>query len=259
MRIAIDVTLDYGFPDARVITAVIEAARTEGQVVIADYIDLGDLVQMVRVPGDSDVGTRILAQTMWPRLMVRYSATVELTREVADLGALQADALIALPGDVLPYLRASRYVQPELFGGFVASEFAGRSGGDLVLAIRDFVQGAMSYMPGSSNGNTTALESFAAREGVCRDYAHLTCALVRACGIPARCVAAYGPGAVPQDFHAVAEVWLEGGWHLVDSTGMCRPDGLVKIAVGRDAADIAFLDAGRDVEMITQMVSATFV
>ena len=126
----------------------------------------------------------------------------------------------------------------------------------MVAAACDFVMGAMRYSPGSSDGNTTALETFAAREGVCRDYAHLTCALVRAAGIPARCVAAYGPDVSPQDFHAVAEVWLAGGWHLVDSTGMAQADRLVKIAVGRDAADIAFLNAGRDVERVNQSVNA---
>ena len=259
MLVEIDVTLDYGFPDARTVALMIEAARTDGQTVLSDTINIDAVDRMHRVAGESGLGTRIIALTTAPRLTARYTATVEVTRRVADLRTLRAAALIDMPGDVQPYLRPSRYVQPEMFGGFVARRFAGLSGGGMVAAIRDFVQAEMSYMPGSSDGNTTALETFAAREGVCRDYAHLTCALARAAGIPARSVAVYGPDVSPQDFHAVAEVWLSGAWHLIDSTGMCRADGLVKIAVGRDAADIAFLDAGRDVSLITQQVNSWFV
>ncbi len=256
MQIELNVSLDYTFPDARTVTLVIEAARCDGQTVLSDHITIQNLSRIERVAGDCDLGTRILARTNAPRLSVSYMASVDVTRPGVDLTRLHTDALIDLPGDVLPYLRASRYVQPEMFGGFVANEFAGLQGGAMVAAIRDFVMGAMRYMPGASNGNTTALETFAAREGVCRDYAHLTCALARASGIPARAVAVYGPGVSPQDFHAVAEVWLSGGWHLIDSTGMCEANSLVKIAVGRDAADIAFLDAGRDVQPVNQYVNA---
>lgn len=256
MQIEINVSLDYLFPDPRTVALVIEAARTEGQTVLSDHITIQNLSRMERTPGDSDIGTRILAQTAGPRLTVNYMATVAVTRPTVDLGTLHADALIDLPGGVLPYLRPSRYVQPEMFGGFVANTFEGLTGGAMVASVRDFVRGAMRYIPGSSDSNTTALETFAAREGVCRDYAHLTCALVRAAGIPARCVAVYGPGVSPQDFHAVAEVWLSGAWHLVDSTGMSAANELVIIAAGRDAADIAFLDAGRDVERVNQYVAA---
>jgi transglutaminase-like putative cysteine protease len=71
--------------------------------------------------------------------------------------------------------------------------------------------------------------------------------LARASGIPARYASVYAPGVEPQDFHAVAEVFLadpggQGGlWHLVDATGMAQPGNMVKIGVGRDAADVSFL------------------
>ena len=58
----------------------------------------------------------------------------------------------------------------------------------------------------------------------------------------------YAPRVTPQDFHAVAEVFLAdatipggGAWHLLDATGMARADEIVKIGVGRDAADVSFL------------------
>jgi transglutaminase-like putative cysteine protease len=103
------------------------------------------------------------------------------------------------------------------------------------------VQDNLSYESSGSTGRTGALETFAERRGVCRDYAHLLVALARAGEIPARCVSAYAPGVDPPDFHAVAELWLDGGWHLLDATGMARADEIVRVAVGRDATDIAFM------------------
>ena len=106
----------------------------------------------------------------------------------------------------------------------------------------------LTYTPGSSDTNTTALDTFVERHGICRDYAHLVVTLARASTIPARFVSGYAPGVQPPDFHAVAEVFLAdptvpggGAWHLVDATGMADPAELVKIGVGRDAADVAFM------------------
>ena len=92
---------------------------------------------------------------------------------------------------------------------------------------------------------------------MCRDFAHLTVALCRAGGIPARCVSAYAPGVDPPDFHAVAELWLDGGWHLVDATGMSRCGDIARVAVGRDATDIAFLTIFGSATLIEQRVSVS--
>ena len=78
--------------------------------------------------------------------------------------------------------------------------------------------------------------------------------LVRAAGIPARMASVYAIGVEPQDFHAVAEVFLGGEWHLIDATGMAEEAAMVKIGVGRDAADIAFLTAYGDAVMVGQSV-----
>ena len=89
---------------------------------------------------------------------------------------------------------------------------------------------------------------------MCRDFAHLLVTMARAGGIPARCVSAYAPGVDPPDFHAVAELWLDGEWRLVDATGMARADELARVAVGRDATDIAFLTIFGRAEMMRQTV-----
>jgi transglutaminase-like putative cysteine protease len=77
--------------------------------------------------------------------------------------------------------------------------------------------------------------------GVCRDYAHLVLALLRALRVPARLVAVYAPGCDPMDFHAVVEAFVEDGWYVVDATALAPRSSLVRIATGRDAADTAFL------------------
>ena len=77
--------------------------------------------------------------------------------------------------------------------------------------------------------------------GVCRDYAHLVIALLRALDTPARLVAVYAPGCDPMDFHAVTEVAVEGEWRVVDATLLAPRQSLLRISTGRDAADTAFL------------------
>jgi transglutaminase-like putative cysteine protease len=80
-----------------------------------------------------------------------------------------------------------------------------------------------------------------AREGVCRDYAHLVVALLRGLDVPARLASVYAPGLYPMDFHAVAEAYIEDAWHVVDATTLAPRGSLLRIATGQDAAETAFL------------------
>jgi transglutaminase-like putative cysteine protease len=92
---------------------------------------------------------------------------------------------------------------------------------------------------------------------VCRDFAHLTVALCRTVGVPARLASVYAPGVSPMDFHAVAEVASGNRWELVDATRLAPRQSLVRIATGRDAGDTAFsttLDGGA--ELVTSNVLA---
>ena len=91
------------------------------------------------------------------------------------------------------------------------------SGGAKIEAMADWIRREMDYVIGSSDASTTAVDAFLSRRGVCRDFAHLMASFARAAGIPARLVSAYAWGLKPPDFHAVVEVWLDGGWHLVDA------------------------------------------
>lgn len=110
-------------------------------------------------------------------------------------------------------------------------------------------------MPGVSDENTMASDTYLARQGICRDYAHVLIALARAADIPARFASVYAPSVEPPDFHAVAEVYLGGAWHLVDPTGMAQADEMAVIGVGRDAADVAFMNIHGMSELVSQNVS----
>jgi transglutaminase-like putative cysteine protease len=79
------------------------------------------------------------------------------------------------------------------------------------------------------------------RQGVCRDFAHLSIALLRALNVPARLAAVYAPGLSPMELHAVAEAFVDGAWWVVDATQRAPRQSLLRVATGRDAADTAFL------------------
>ena len=81
--------------------------------------------------------------------------------------------------------------------------------------------------------------------------------MARAAAIPARYASVYAPDVSPPDFHAVAEVFLGGAWHLVDATGMARPEEIARIGVGRDAADSSFLSSFGLAELVNQLVTVT--
>lgn len=81
------------------------------------------------------------------------------------------------------------------------------------------------------------------------------CTIIRASGMPARIASVHAPGVEPQDFHAVAEVFIGGEWHLVGATGMAREAAIAKIGIGRDAADVAFLTAYGQAVMNIQSVA----
>ncbi|WP_314454556.1 transglutaminase family protein [uncultured Microbacterium sp.] len=142
--------------------------------------------------------------------------------------------------DTVRYLRPSRYAPADELGD-AASVFANLSPRETVKRVPAWVWEQLSYVPGSSGPTDTAVDTLRAREGVCRDYAHLTVALLRASGTPARLVSAFAPGLDPMDFHAVVEAFVDGRWEVVDATRLAPRDHLVRIATGRDAADTAFL------------------
>jgi transglutaminase-like putative cysteine protease len=108
-----------------------------------------------------------------------------------------------------------------------------------VLEITEWIHRNVEYLSGSTNAETSAYDTVTQQAGVCRDFAHLGIALCRALTIPARYCSVYAYQLEPQDFHACFEAYLSGQWIIFDATKLAPLNGLVKIAVGRDAADTA--------------------
>ena len=50
-------------------------------------------------------------------------------------------------------------------------------------------------------------------------------------------------------------IYVGGEWRLIDATGMAEPDTMVRIGVGRDAVDVAFLAVYGGNELTKQAVS----
>lgn len=143
--------------------------------------------------------------------------------------------------DIIEYRRPSRYAESDTLFPMAKAEFAGLAGKDLLDAVSSWVGANVSYVPGSSAPTDGAVQTMLQRQGVCRDYAHLVIALLRAHDIPARLVSVYAPGLQPMDFHAVAEAYIDGEWHVVDATALAPRETMVRIATGVDASETAFL------------------
>lgn len=218
----------------------IEVSTDVGQRCGVNTLSLRSGTLLQEVVGEDGIGMRRWI-SVTDRLECHYELQAEVTRLAVDLGALKETPRHKLPGSVIQYLMPSRNCQSDLFLDFATIQFEGLTGGQMVAAMRDWVSYNFTYDIYASYPGTTATDSFAALRGVCRDYAHVLIALVRAAGIPARFVSAYAPDVSPQDFHAVAEVFLDGAWHLVDPTGMSQPKEIIKICVGRDAVDASLL------------------
>ncbi|GMA32907.1 transglutaminase-like domain-containing protein [Litorihabitans aurantiacus] len=143
--------------------------------------------------------------------------------------------------DTIAFLRPSRYCESDSLAPTARSEFAGLSGAPLLAAVSSWVGTRLAYVPGASLPTDGAVRTLLARQGVCRDYAHLVVALLRALDVPARLVSVYAPGLTPMDFHAVAEAFVDGRWCVVDATTLAPRGSLVRIATGQDASSTAFL------------------
>jgi len=256
MRLQIEANLDYFFPQPADVLLALEAAQMPDQRLVEDKLVVGTATPLTPVPGHQGIGRRIWTRGDG-RFTATYRATVDVTRETPDLASLKAVPLTRLPGRTVHYLWPSRYCLPERLKDFAVENFARLEGGARVKAMAEWTRANLAYTQGCSNEQTTANDTFEQKQGICRDFAHVLIAFSRALDIPARMVSAYAFKLDPPDFHAVVEVYLDGGWYLVDPTGLAPVDGIVRIAVGRDAVDISFMTIFGAAELNAQKVWVT--
>ena len=245
MDFTIGCTLPYRVATPTSFVFNVEAVRHPGQVVTAETLTLTPDAPVERwtMPESGNRYLRIDVEpgpfTLDYRAEVALSPVLEAPEAVTEIPAK------ALPLSVLPHLWPSRYCQSDKLNRLAQRTFGGESPGYArVNAVCNWIHDNVDYVGGISDEMTSAFDTATQRAGVCRDFAHLAIALCRALGIPTRYVSAYAHRLEPPDFHAVIEAYLDGpagfGWYLFDPTRKAAPDGLVRIGIGRDAAEVAF-------------------
>lgn len=219
----------------------IAVASTEHQTVESESISVEPFIPL-EICQAGLLGNKIHRLSAQPgSITIRYRAEVILDQKITPEDALQETPHAALPGDVLPFINPSRYCESDRLLKLAWDEFGAMVPGHARVAhIVDWVHDHLDYLPGTTGPNTTACDVLVGRAGVCRDYAHVTIALLRALGVPARYVAGYAVDLQPPDFHGFCEAWLGDDWYLFDATKLAPVSGFVRIGAGRDAADVSF-------------------
>ncbi|SEE30890.1 transglutaminase family protein [Jiangella alba] len=145
------------------------------------------------------------------------------------------------------YLTQTRRTTPddELLG--VAGQVrAAATPDDGARLAAGWTHGRLAYVTGSTSVHTNAVEALAEGRGVCQDFAHVTIALLRSAGVPARYVSGYlhprSGAAVGETVTGESHAWVEwwaGGWRSYDPTNDAVPGpGHVVVARGRDYDDV---------------------
>jgi len=227
--VAAHLSLDVHAPlELLLCVAVADGPFERSELLLARSDDDPLAVEEIKTPHGGRVH-RIMAPA--GRVVVDYQATVTGQCETPPVEDI----------DLVEYRRPSRYADSDRLLAFARDQFRVLSGAALLDAVVGWVSGHVTYLSGSSLPTDGATDTLLKRRGVCRDFAHLVVALLRACDVPARLASVYAPGLKPMDFHAVVEAYVEGAWYVVDATRLAPRGSLLRIATGRDATDTAFL------------------
>lgn len=211
------------------------------------------------------------------RAGVQGGPPIEPQEDDPTVGAVAEAALAARdmgPAGPAHYLYASPRVP-------LAAEI-GAWAGDLLAPERPIVRAALelaqriksafAYVSGATDAATPVAEAFAARHGVCQDFAHVMVAALRWFGLPAAYVSGYlrtdpPPGMArlvgADAMHAWVMLWCgpTRGWIGFDPTnGVIAGDGHLFVAMGRDYADVAPMDglfvggSGQNVQVMVDVM-----
>lgn len=245
-RIDLHIELNYDIVSADVdFIFNIHAAHTASQTIVSERLAVSQPVEC-QVWTEPVSGNRTMRLTAIAGVLrLDYDVVIDMEHRLDDPFSIAEVPVRQLPGEVLTYLYPSRYCQSDRLLALATAEFGHLPRGYVrVLAIRDWVNAKVRFRSASSNSNTSAIDTLVERVGVCRDFAHLMIALCRAVNIPARFATGtdYGadPALGPPDFQAYVEVYVGSGWYMFDPSGTAIPMGFVRLATGRDAADVAF-------------------
>ena len=146
------------------------------------------------------------------------------------------------------FLASSAWVphDPDVIAVGAAVRAAAASPRHAVEAVTEWVRSQLEYQAGTTTVTTSAIEAWRNGRGVCQDFVHLSLAVLRAAGVPARYVSGYlhphrepevGVTSIGQS-HAWVEAWV-GDWHGFDPTNAVEiAERHVLVARGRDYGDV---------------------
>ena len=255
--IQVDSTLQYQVQAPTTMLLNVACMQTERQEIQNENLTVTTATPIDFLPV-GDVGNRLARVRLEPGpVQIEYTAQASLTPALPDTQTLAEVDYALLPAYVLPYLNPSRYCESDKIMKFSSDLFGAiEPGFTRVSKIADWVNQSLRYTPGSTGPNSSACDVLLQREGVCRDFAHVSIALCRALGIPARYVSGYAVDLQPPDFHGFFEAYLSDKWILFDATKLAPVDGFVRIGAGRDAADVAFATIIGSATMQSMVVAA---
>lgn len=182
-------------------------------------------------------------------LVVTATSVVETTMAPARLPAFDWESLRQedVRDQFAELLSPSRFVIAESELTDVSRELAASSTpAEAGQQAANWTHEHLAYERGRTGVHTTSAEARAIGLGVCQDFAHITLALLRAMGLPARYVSGYlfpkGDATVGVTTRGESHAWVEfwaGEWAPVDPTSLIEvAERHVVVARGRDYADV---------------------
>jgi len=248
IRFDLSITLDYNVIAPSDYVFTIQPTTTPYQRVTWEQVAIEPPVpfeEEVHSPPGTPANRHLRVRVEPGAFKLRYDAIVDVVHHFALPADLREVPIAELPAPVLQYIYPSRYCQSDRLLDVARTEFGTMNPGyDRVEAIRQWVQSRTKFQVGSSHAGTSALDTYACGNGVCRDFAHLMISMCRALNIPARLATGidYGadPSMGPTDFHCYVEAYLGDRWFLFDPSGISPRMGLIRIGTGRDASEVAF-------------------
>lgn len=190
------------------------------------------------------------------RMVVRARSRVELEPSAPLPDRLASGAWETVRGAardprLWAFAHPSRFVQPD---SRPLRQFVSAQGLDplddplaTALALRSRLHQTFEYAPGATAVDSPIERILETGRGVCQDYAHVMASILRGWGVPCRYVSGYlGPEPESAEeeeaegqSHAWVECWFpELGWTGFDPTNDSGDDRHVRVAVGRDYADV---------------------
>jgi len=173
--------------------------------------------------------------------------SVEIVIE-GEVDTIESHGIVRGTRERLPvglFLRETELTRPTAAIRRLARETSAAQGGAVLATLHSLnttLHDDLSFDVAATSMTTTAGEAYAARHGVCQDFAHVLIAAARSLQIPARYVSGYflrTDTTTQEAGHAWMEAYVPDiGWIGFDpAQGECTTERYVRVAVGCDALE----------------------